>query len=72
MRTRKSLAAGVAGRLGHSNTLITQNLYTHNTLKLQKETVAIFAENLQTRRRQQTQQSRILKDFIGRKIFEVD
>lgn len=39
---------GVAGRLGHSNTLITQNLYTHNTLKLQTDTLAIFAENLQT------------------------
>ena len=24
-------AKGVAGRLGHSNTIITQNLYTHNT-----------------------------------------
>ena len=40
-------AKGVA-RLGHSNTLITQNLYTHNTLKLQEETVAIFVQNLQT------------------------
>ena len=39
---------GVAGRLGHANTQITQNLYTHNTLKLQEETVSIFAENLQT------------------------
>ncbi len=41
-------AKGVAGRLGHANTLITQNLYTHNTEKLQKETAAIFAQNLQT------------------------
>ena len=40
---------GVAGRLGHSNTQITQNLYTHNTQKLQLETLAIFAENLQTK-----------------------
>ena len=39
---------GVAGRLGHTNTLITQNLYTHNTLRLQKETAAIFNKNLQT------------------------
>ena len=39
---------GVAGRLGHSNILITQNLYTHNTLKLQEETAAIFSKNLQT------------------------
>ena len=41
-------AKAVAGRLGHSNTQITQNLYTHNTLKLQKEAAAIFAQNLQT------------------------
>lgn len=41
-------AKGVAGRLGHANTLITQNLYTHNTLKLQEETAAIFAKILQT------------------------
>ena len=39
---------GVAGRLGHANTQITQNLYTHNTLKLQVETANIFAQNLQT------------------------
>lgn len=39
---------GVAGRLGHANTQITQNLYTHNTLKLQEETLAIFNKNLQT------------------------
>ena len=41
-------AKGVAGRLGHTNALITQNLYTHNTLKLQVETAEIFAQNLQT------------------------
>ena len=40
---------GVACRLGHANTQITQNLYTHNTLKLQEETAAIFAQNLQTK-----------------------
>lgn len=28
-------AKAVAGRLGHANALITQNLYTHNTQKLQ-------------------------------------
>ena len=33
---------GVAGRLGHSNAVITQNLYTHNTRKLQDDTLAIF------------------------------
>ena len=41
-------AKAVAGRLGHTNTQITQNLYTHNTLKLQEEAAAIFAKNLQT------------------------
>lgn len=41
---------GVAGRLGHSNTQITQNLYVHNTRKLQVDTVAIFDEILQTNR----------------------
>ena len=41
-------AKGVAGRLGHASTLITQNLYTHNTLKLQVETAQFFAQNLQT------------------------
>ena len=40
---------GVAGRLGHANPSITQNLYAHNTLKLQEETASIFAENLQTK-----------------------
>lgn len=40
---------GVACRLGHANALITQNLYTHNTLKLQEETAAIFDKNLQTK-----------------------
>ena len=39
----------VAGRLGHSNTLITQNLYTHNTKKLQEDTVEIFTKTLQTK-----------------------
>ena len=33
---------GVAGRLGHANTAITQNLYTHNTEKMQQDTAAIF------------------------------
>lgn len=40
---------GVAGRLGHANAAITQNLYIHNTTKLQEETLAIFAKNLQTK-----------------------
>ena len=42
-------AKGVAGRLGHSSVTITQNLYAHNTQKLQLETAAIFAQNLQTK-----------------------
>ena len=45
-------AKGVAGRLGHSSTLITQNLYTHNTKKLQEDTVEIFTKTLQTKCRQ--------------------
>ena len=40
---------GVAGRLGHASTTITQDLYTHSTLKLQEETAAIFDKNLQTK-----------------------
>lgn len=39
---------GVAGRLGHSGTNITQDLYIHNTVKLQEKTAEIFAKNLQT------------------------
>lgn len=39
---------GVAGRLGHSNAVITQNLYIHNTQKLQEDTVSIFEKILQT------------------------
>lgn len=39
---------GVAARLGHTNALITQNLYTHNTRKLQEETLEIFNKKLQT------------------------
>ena len=35
---------GVTGRLGHSSTTITQNLYTHNTQKLQKDTASIFTK----------------------------
>jgi len=39
---------GVAGRLGHRNAVITQNLYTHNTEKLQEDTAAIFEKAMQT------------------------
>ena len=38
----------VAGRLGHANIAITQNLYTHNTVKMQAEAVSIFEDFLQT------------------------
>ena len=37
-----AVAKGVAGRLGHSDATITQNLYTHNTANLQQETAKIF------------------------------
>ncbi len=40
---------GVAGRLGHANVNITQNLYTHNTAKLQEDTAEIFDKILQTK-----------------------
>ena len=33
----------VAARLGHSDATITQNLYTHDTDEMRKETAAIFA-----------------------------
>lgn len=42
-------AKGVAARLGHADATLTQNLYTHNTLKLQEETLAIFDKTLQTK-----------------------
>lgn len=42
------VAKAVAYRLGHSNTLITQNLYTHNTLKLQENLAELWTQNLQT------------------------
>lgn len=42
-------AKAVAGRLGHANTQITQNLYTHNTLRLQEEAANGFAQILQTK-----------------------
>lgn len=40
---------GVAGRLGHADALITQNLYTHNTEKLRSDTAAIFSKIMQTK-----------------------
>ena len=35
-------AKGLAGRLGHSSTVITQDLYTHETERMQEQTVAAF------------------------------
>lgn len=46
-------AKAVAGRLGHANTQITQNLYVHNTMKLQEEAANGFAQILQTNCRQE-------------------
>ena len=33
---------GLAGRLGHSNTAITENLYTHETMRMQEKTLEAF------------------------------
>lgn len=43
-----AIPKGVAGRLGHTSTVITQNLYTHNTQKLQSDTAEIFISTMQT------------------------
>ena len=43
-----AIPKGVSRRLGHSNTAITQNLYTHNTRKLQEDTAEIFEKAVQT------------------------
>ena len=53
---------GVAGRLGHTNTQITQNLYTHNTLKLQEETLAIFDKNCRQISNADKMQTRLLSE----------
>ena len=47
---RRNLQRRGKSGLGHTNPAITQNLYIHNTLKLQEETAEIFAKNLQTSR----------------------
>ena len=39
---------GVAHRLGHKNVSITEDLYAHNTKKLQQSTADIFAQAMQT------------------------
>ena len=39
---------GVAARLGHANTNLTENLYTHITEKMQEDTLEKFADILQT------------------------
>jgi integrase len=40
---------GVAARLGHKRVEITENLYTHNTTKMQQDTLKGFAKTLQTK-----------------------
>ena len=39
-------AKGIAGRLGHKNTAITENLYTHETEQMQERTLDAFEKNL--------------------------
>ncbi len=39
---------GVAHRLGHKNVSVTEDLYAHNTKKLQQSTVDVFAQIMQT------------------------
>lgn len=39
----------VAGRLGHKDATITQNLYTHNTEKMQQDLVPLVADFVQTK-----------------------
>lgn len=41
-----AIAKDVAARLGHSDTTITQNLYTHDTEEMQKNTLAVFEQIL--------------------------
>lgn len=41
-----AVAKDVAVRLGHSNAAITQNIYTHDTEEMQKNTLAIFEQIL--------------------------
>ena len=45
-------AKAIAGRLGHADATITQNLYAHNTEKLQEIAVISFVKILQTNGRQ--------------------
>ncbi len=42
-----AIPKGVAARLGHGDTAITQNLYTHNTEDMQQQTIPIFEEILE-------------------------
>ena len=44
-----AMPKGVAGRLGHADTSITENIYTHNTEKIQENTIAIFEKIMQTK-----------------------
>ena len=42
MQRGLSKPVDVAARLGHADTIITQNLYTHDTEDMQRETARIF------------------------------
>ena len=39
---------GVAGRLGHKRIETTEEIYTHNTKKMQEDVASIFAKTMQT------------------------
>lgn len=41
---------GVAGRLGHKKINITDEVYTHNTKKIQEDTLNIFTSQMQTKK----------------------
>jgi integrase len=40
---------GIAGRLGHKRLDVTNDIYTHNTQKMQEDVVEIFAKKMQTK-----------------------
>lgn len=48
---------GVAGRLGHQNAEITQNLYTHDTEKIQLDTVKVFERAMQAKHQKEKRKS---------------
>ena len=54
----------VSGRLGHSDVIITQNLYTHVTEKMNEETVAIFSKMMQTKCKHPKRESLYVSFFV--------